>query len=281
MANLFLRRVRVTCGDVVVNGPTDDSPGFRVVFNVEKTSDVHPNKATVTIYNLNEFSRGALSRPDLGLQIEAGYVDGFGQIFLGDVRTVQHVQDGPDRLTKITAGDGAKAVQASHTSVCFKAGTSLEAVINYLASDLGVGLGNLPKEIAKRQFRGITEYTHGRSFHEPSARALEKVLKDAGYTYSIQDRTIQVQKIGEAVDAPAVLLNQSTGLIGSPEVGEADKNGKTSLKVRCLLQSGITPSRVVRLESRTRRQEIVPNKVILLGDTHGQEWYCDLECRAR
>lgn len=280
MPNNFQRYLRVNCGAVEVAGYSqDNAPGLRVVFKIEKTTERTPNTASVSIYNLSSESRASLSKPELGLAVDAGYVDGHGLIFTGDVRTVQHWREGASWVTKILAGDSERALRRSVVSLGFKGRTKIGDVVLAVAKSLGVGLGNVPATVRDETFRNVVEYAHGKTVHGLASDVLADVLADAGYEYAIHDNNILVKKMNAPASGQVVLLSETSGLIGAPEVGDPGTDGKSSLKCKALLHSAILPGMIVRLKSASRDEEITPNKVTYTGDTYGNDWFVELEAQ--
>lgn len=253
---------------------------LRVQFKVKKTSKKEPNSCDLTIYNLSADSRGKISR-DVKLTVEAGYVGTLAQIFSGDALTVDHVHDGPNWITRIQCNDGERAYRFSTVSESFKAGTGFGDVFEKVASKTGLDVADAVKFIRgeiKDQFtRGFV--AHGFAFSE-----LDRLLKDRGLDYSIQDGRLQILKAGTASKDSAITLSSSTGLIGSPAHGTGDATTSKAraekasiLKVKSLLQPGIKPGRKLKVESVDISGSFVARDVLHSGDTAGGDWYSDVE----
>ena len=272
MAKLFGRKVQVQIDTLVVDG-------LRVAFKIEKSLSPDPNKVEVSIYNLSEDSRKRLQKKDATIIVQAGYEENIAQIFRGTLRTVSHVMNGGDRVTKITAGDGEKELRSVRINESMASGATIEAVAKKLIDALGLKTGNALTELSKGGFRsGLTDFANGKVLHGLASRELEKLLKSAGLSYSVQDGALQLLRPGDALQTEAVLLNAGTGLIGSPEYGETGKDKKITLKVRSLLQPTLFPGRRVKIESATVNAVLRVDKVTHNGDTHAQAWYSELEC---
>ena len=136
-------------------------------------------------------------------------------------------------------------------------------------------------EISKGIPKGTKQYVKGLVLSGQASRELSKIAKRAGFEWSIQDNQIQFTRPGQVLDPKeAIILNQKTGLIGSPEQGE---NGL--IKARSLLQPGLQPGKRVLIQAGPRDASGVPeidgffrvDKVIFSGDTWGGDWYSDIE----
>jgi hypothetical protein len=95
----------------------------------------------------------------------------------------------------------------------------------------------------------------------------------------IQNGELVVVPFGEPLDAEAIVLSPSSGLVGSPERA-ADSDGAMVLKARSLIVPGLLPRRKVRIKSGLVDALYVVRKVQYKGDTAAQDWYADMECTA-
>jgi hypothetical protein len=241
---------------------------------VDRDRTAEPNKAEVQVYNLSEDSRAQIKKGDL-LTLEAGYVDSIAQIFQGDVRTISHLHNGADWITKLTAGDGENASRTNRVSESFGPKTKVSQVLQKLCDAYGVKIGNA-SEMIKAKAK-IQEYLQGKTIFGLASEQLERILADVGLEYSVQDGALQVCERGKAVNAPAVLLGPESGLVGSPEVGEEGKDGKTIVKMTSLLQPRIIPARLIDLQSESKTGLVRANKVAHEGDTFSGAWYTRIE----
>src|SRR5690606_21032502 len=132
--------------------------GHRCVFRVEKTLKPEPNTCELSVWNLNEDQRSELEelRPKdkqakrgIPCQIEVGYQDELSLIWLGDLRTVESLRDGPDWVTVLTSGDGEKAWANARVNISYGPKTSVDTVLRGLVRALGVGEGNVSKVVSQ------------------------------------------------------------------------------------------------------------------------------------
>ncbi len=267
MTSLFQRRCSVIIGTLRV----DD---LHAAFKVEKSAGKEPNSLELKLDNVAESSRAAMQQKGARVVVLAGYEGSVGQIFAGDVRSVDHIRQGTTWTTRILAGDGERAYSHARVNESFAPGVKVADVVQRLAGLLGVDPGN-----AREKARAIPgEYLQGLTAHGRAARALDKVLEPAGLEWSIQDGRLQILAPTETLRTQAVAVNPDTGLVGSPEMGTpAKKGGRAVLKVRSLLQHSVRPGVRVELRSDTHRGVFRVEKVTHTGDTAGGDWYSDLE----
>jgi hypothetical protein len=284
---LFNRDFSITVGPIKIAArpldPLDKSkPTLRVVFSVEKTSSKDPNTAKLTIYNLNEAHRKILEQAFAGpspkilpIIIEAGYVGNVSQLFKGDVTYSYSKKTGTTWETGIEAGDGARSYKTARMTKSYKGPVTMAAVVADVVKQFGLKPGNALTKIATNR-RGLVLFKKGVAVNGRCSEILNRFLTSAGYQWSIQDEQLQVLEPGEAsLIEGVVILNPSSGLIGTPELGQDGV-----LKAKSLLQGSIHPGKRVGIKSSTADGFFVVEKVTHSGDTWGSEWYTDLETKA-
>lgn len=292
MAELFNRESKVTVGTVGTGGITVHSQravrdgkrvnqGLDVAFSVATTLDRDPNTAELRIFNLKASNRGLLQELPEGSQviIEAGYEGSLGQVFRGGLQIARSTREGPDWVTVIEAADGDKEVRSARINESFPAGTDVNTVLEKLGSKLGAGLGNAAKKLFSQASFVADGGNQGKSFINGTALTgsvadrFTELLDSVGFEWSVQNQQIQILQKDQPLDKEAVLLNRSTGLVGSPEVGS---DGVA--KFRSLMQAEIYPGRQVKIES----QAIASGAFRCLtasyvGETNGPPWYVEGE----
>lgn len=243
----YLRKVRATfTGGFVVNPGGIHTHEMKINFNVSKGIGGEANSATVEIWNLNEGHRNAVGKELDEITLEAGYMppnggSNVGIIFKGQFRDVEHRRDGPDIITKMTCGDGDKALRKAVTSKSFPAGTPVKDVVEELYSQLakeGVSRGEikLPDDV--------------KDFKRPYAMCgackteLNTLGRGKNFYWSIQNGTFEVIP-SDGYIGGMVLITPKTGMVGVPTITD---NG---VKVECLLNPEIRPNRRVQIESQT------------------------------
>lgn len=291
MFNLFNRDLTLKIGAQTLAMQLTDPvsrrayPMLRTVFTVVKTGKKEPNTAVVDVYNLNlpnrktlqagadlltEFEAQGISH-EWPLIIEAGYVNTIQQIFSGNVDFVDSHREGNDWMTTFEASDGGKKYSEARLNVTFGPGTTVQILLTTAAAAMGIGLGNSATKFAIAK-RGLVLFKKGVTVNGRVSKILNKYINGLGYSWSIQDGTLQVLAPDETLVGTVVVLNKATGLVGSPEVGE-----KGIVTARSLLQGTIIPGRRVLIESEQVKGFYKAQKVTHTGDTWSQDWYTELE----
>lgn len=252
--------------------------GLRVTATVTKTTQKEPNSAEVVVYNLAPVTRGQLQQRGVRLILEAGYRGtGLALLFVGDVRTADHVRDGSDWRTVLRCGDGERAFRFARASLSFRGGTTVGDVVRSLADSLGLALGN-----AEQKAAALKQVLYqGWAAHGAASTELERVLTAAGLSYSIQDGALQLLGVGEGLTQSVPQISPETGLVGSTELGSAEKKGKPQgLRFRSLLLPSARPGGRVHLVSERYDGVFRLRRVEHRLDTHGGDWYSDFDAVA-
>lgn len=287
MTEIRRRKCSVQVNDVVVDG-------LRVAFKVEKGLWRNvPNRIELKVYNLSQQTRehlDALSRQRardvpvpvgsvrprkrVYVSLDAGYDDLMNRLFQGDVRRIKSTVETPDIVTWVTAGEGEASLITARVGRSFGPGTAPEVIARYIAGQLGVELGNAGQMLRGIHLGRMTRFTNGAVLSGSAARAMDLLCTSAGFEWSIQNNALQLTRVREAVSDAVVVLNPQTGMIGSPT-----RDDTRLIRARCFIQPDVLPGRLVRIESKFITETIRVEKVVFSGDTHGPDWFIDLEGR--
>lgn len=270
---LLNRKIEVVVGNTKVTG-------LHVTFKIELTTKVQPNTAEVSIWNLNEKHRSAFQVGNQQVSVSAGYESNINKIFSGKLRTTSSAKKGVDWVTTFKSGDGELEQQFSRVNISFPKGTQIVVAIQQIAKTTGLKVDDALKKIQASKFRnGLQQFNFGSVFQGSATEILSTMLKGCGVQMSIQNGELQLLDLGETTKLPAILLTDTSGLIGSPETGQ-DKEKKTIMKASCLLQPGLTPGRRVNFQTQLIKGFFKIEKVTHQGDNFSQQWQSDIECLA-
>ena len=286
---LYLREAELIVGPKVTftNAPVEpvDARNFkkRIAFNVVKTSESAPNKAKITIYNISQESRNFLEDDDLVVFLKAGYKDGVGTIFFGDVVRMESQRNGPDILTMLECGDSEKILLTAHIDIGLGAGATNIQALNLAAAKLNLTLGPI-------QGVKTINYLNGFTFSGLAKDLLDQIAKQTGTEFNVQDGEIRILPPDATDTQTAVLITPETGLVGFPT---KTKDGVT---FKSLLNPNLKPGRAVKLESKQFQGEfgaksdkkasqslsdsgaiIKVRKVVFDGDTEEGSWFSTVE----
>ncbi len=289
---LFRRRVKVILAAPLkvdlstVSALITEIDRLRVSFRVQKSLTKDPNTCELKIYNLSEQSRNAMPGTAAKVVLHAGYETTEEIIFVGDARTIESKPEGPDWVTTIRCGDGERAVNFARINESFAGGAKVAEVIRRIGKATKLDNGNI--EAIASSIPTSQQYTQGYAAYGSAIKELERALKVAGYELSIQDGALLALKPGETTTEEVIELNQSSGLIGSPEFATGEKKegankaaSKPVLKAKSLLQGQLRCGRRVKIVSRQYNGLFKIVKVEHSGDTAGGDFYSSLEMEAQ
>lgn len=279
----FTRAYRIVIGDTEVDASAGVGvSGMRIAFKVERDHKRVPNNAELEVWNLARTTRERLAKlSTVPVRIDAGYVGtDVGTIFLGDLRSARSRREGPDIITRVSAGDGQKQCRIARISKTFPAGTKVGSVITELGKALGVKPGNLSAFGNARLASGSDKLARSLTIHGAVYDELERLCRSCGLEWSVQDAELQVKERGRPATSLAgsgPLLRSDSGLVGAPEVeqvseaSKADpdlKKGQTAVTGVCLLRSDLRPGLPFRVESEAFTGNLVCRSTAHAGDSH-------------
>ncbi len=264
---------------------------LRINFKIEKSLVGYPNLGNIKIYNLSENSRNQIEEENLKIQLFAGYVDGEAPLlFDGDIINVVHQKSGVDWITEIFAADGINILSTATINKTLKAGVDTEQIYNELVSQME-GISKGVTEGLKNCLSGKRSLLRDLQLTGNVKDWLDKIAKDCGFEYSVNDGVIETVPTGLPVsDVPTIVINQGTGMIGSPERTEIGIN------VKHFLLPELKLGRTIRVESISEKinvgnlffRKIPPvrnegiyriDKLIHSGDTRDNLWESQIQAR--
>jgi len=257
----------------------------RITFKSTKTWRQEPNTCEVQVYNLSPEMRATLSKAKTPtLKLAAGYVgdDSLTQIFYGQTIYVKHEVKDADVITTISTTDGGEKKQQARINIAFGRGTSTGTVLRRIVAELGVHPGNVDK-VAADIDKGLRAnlFAEGVMISGSAANELGHLCRSVGYDYSIQDGVVQLLKIGEARDDFEVVLDPTTGLIGSPSISNKGVVSGTCLLFKAGSALDLVPGRRIKLTSRFLSGDFIIAKTESTGDNYAEDWYCQFEAVAK
>lgn len=251
---------------------------MEVKFKIEKSLSKKPNKASVTIMNLAESTRAQIEKVPLIVQLSVGYEDDpdLQRVFSGDLRIGDTTRQGPLVATQLEMGDGDRAYQFGHVSRSFGQGAKVVDAVIECAKGMGIGL---PPGIAGAP--GMqNRYPCGITLHGPAQTQMSKILTPVGQSWSLQDGQLVILTDRQPREGEAILINQASGMVGSPKLGPPKKPGETpSLKVRKLIDSRIVAGCKIKMDARDVKGLFRVEKLAHSGDFRGKDWYTDIDAR--
>lgn len=308
---LYNRLWRVTVGTIGENGGTLDVSALDLEFKILRTIKKEPNKATLTLYNVNPDHRAALlkrNKPNklsgVTVTVEAGYKSTGASLLLSmDMRDAGTTKDGEDYKTIITGDDGGRSFREARFNKQYTTGTSVSQIIKDCADAMGIGTGNVATGANAASIAGLGQnIPHTFTASGSAQSSLDRIVRSAGLRWSVQNGSIQLLKKSTPLNLDALLVSPSTGLIGSPESAvdasvslgnpqqfAAGAKQKKPPKVKpkdpgiikftMLITPGIFPGRKIVMQSEDFNGGYYITEVEFEGSTRDNPWYA--RCVAR
>jgi len=250
---------------------------LRVKFKVEKSLGEDPNTCAVEIYNFAESTRAEVEHKPLHVRLDAGWGENLQRLFTGDLTHASTKRDGNvGWITTLTLAEGGRAYQNARVKSSFAKGTKAKAAIAEIAESMGLKMPtnvNEAKELAEQFVSGV-------SLTGPSRTQMTKILKGKGFGWSIQNDELQILRRGDVRAETAYLVNQRTGMLGSPALGAPNEPGEApTLTLKMRLYPALTPGARIKVEAAKINGIFRLSKVTHTGDTRGAEWYTDIEAK--
>lgn len=252
------------------------SAGLRVQFEIKKNLGKTPNSCKIVVSNLSAHTRAQIERKPIGVQFAAGYRDsGPRLMFSGDLmRSFSELKD-TDWETTLQVHDGGRAFAYSRVNKSYAPPVRVAQVVSDVAQSMGM---TLPAEIQQSTDVQAALAT-GISLHSASRDALTRILSPLGYNWSVQNGRLQILKDGQLAAGQALLINQSTGLIGSPQRTVPDSpKGKSEFVFETLLYPEMLPAMQAQVQSKQYNGLYRIKELVHKGDTHGSDWKTTARC---
>jgi len=249
------------------------SPNFlieelRIKFQAKKTLTTNGNFCAIDIFNLSDLERNAISSEKYAtLTLKVGYADDVGLLELGkgDITSVTHEATTTDIITTIHCKDGFKSLTDNYIQLSFAENTLTSKIITSIVEKIGLPL----------KFSNITPQPikNGYSFVGTVSEALNDLAFQYGFTWSIQNKELQILKNDTSTKINVFLLSEQTGLIQNPSRIIENKSEKSRYFATCLLNPRLQAGDLISLKSTSLSGTFIIHEVTHVGDTEAIEWY--------
>lgn len=276
---------------------------LRIQFEVVKTVDSKPNKALIKVFNLNQTHDAQIRTEYTDVFLNAGYEGALNLVFRGNITHVFHYKEGTDWITEIEAADGDKDYRNAVVNEVLAAGATNQDVVDRVMRSMP----NTSKGYAEASKAGRTR---GKVLVGNARDHLDKIAKQDGANWSIQDGTLQIVKTDSLLPNEAIVVNSATGMLGAPEINEdgitvkflmnpkATVNGALQLDNNNIQMKGTKIGETKKGNQQTGERVNSSNfqdgkytrldpdgiykmlKVTHKGDTRGKDWQTEAVCVA-
>ena len=259
-----------------------DVSGLRVAFRVAKSVGPKLNSAEIKVWNMAADTAAATKQKGAKILLSAGYRGEMRLLFVGDVDLVTTEIEGPERVTTMKAGDGLNAARTARQFEALASAVNPGQVLERLGRNAGIAVKDA---IARLRTEGVgaaaSTFANGIVMAGPIREQFQKFAESLGYdAAAIRDEALLFYREGKHDGQQEVSLTPRSGLIGSPTwAKEQTPLGamRDILKVRSLLNGELQPARLLHVESEQVDGWFIIQSVTHTGDTHGTDWYSDVE----
>ena len=279
----WLRQCRLVIGK---NGKGLDLSALRITFDVKKDDQTTPNSARICVYNpAPDTINQALKEFDT-VSLDAGYIDGMGLIYAGNIIQVRRLRSGPDIVLEISAGDGDTAYNYGVVSTTLAAGATNKDRLQAMARAMAIG--NVDAGAALLSADTGRALPRGKVLYKPVKDYMREYGRDTGSAVFIDNGKLQTIKRDGYLPGTPVELAPGTGLIGAAQQTldgvEASSRLNPEIRIGGLIH--IDPAYLVAADTTSATASAGEKKTVhqaaggyyrviatnYIGDTHGQPW---------
>jgi hypothetical protein len=296
----------------VIGGDGIDLSELHIVFNIHQNDFESPNHAEIKVHNLNRDTMSQIQAwgENAIVHLEAGYVQNntLETIFHGTISQMRVGRENEtDTFVEMLCMDGDILYNdnAGWLSTTVAAGSTQKQTIDQITQSLNAGKQQAVMNISQQPAPSEGKYwsaasLRGKVLWGMPRNMIRNVAQQIGYRWSIQNGQVQFVAEQGYLPGDAIVLNPSTGLVGTPTQTD---NG---IVLRSLLNPKIKISSLIQLNESLINQEIVnsmttydrwaglvnaaplaadPSVYCVLvaehhGDNRGREWYTDMTAMA-
>lgn len=277
---LYVRKYRLTVSDGKLDTAVTD---LRCSFNIKLDLKKEPNSAEVKLYNASPDTIARLTGTVNGsITLEAGYESELGAIFKGTVEKVLTSKVGGDIITTFQAHSGVKQYAQDQVQLSISGATDVPTIFKALISKISSKDLIFQKALQTVQsLASSASFPRGFAASGTPLNVLAQALAPVSLTPSIQNGELVL--LSDTSTQGEAVLSADTGLIGSPQLINAEKDPKpgkapkATVKAKNLLRHVLVPGVAVQISSTYSTGRYRIESVTHTGDTHGVSWTSELD----
>lgn len=260
---------------------------LKIEFDIDKTSNVEPNKCFLKIYNMNPDHRGKmrfrwnLANDKYGGEIKvlAGYGSEYKQIFRGSITQATNKKVGPEWVTEVEAQTMLREMlRARINRPEYPAGTAKINIFNDILNDLGIPMTARSKSKIREKF-GSAKIKKSWTLYGSAADCLDRLSNNLPDFINIKfhDDGVDALRVGESINDTPIKIWPDRGLIGTPDVTIK------GLDCKCMLRHDVHVGVLINVKSKTvasleQTGNYVIRKVQHKGSNRDGEFVSMLSC---
>lgn len=262
-------------------GKPNESTGraIHIEFSCEVGESVSSNTGKISLWNLADETLHLLEQEDCLIELRAGYGDDLPTIMGGSLTYFYSVKSGADEETRIEFADSFVSKRDCTVSFGYDGTVNGKKIVEDAAKEMDCEVKCSPS-VTFADFKDFAFVGSGKTL-------ISKICSKSNLRYSVQNGIIQICALDEPLTMAAYLLNEETGLIGSPtpvfeSASTSDKSGgnstkrkaKKGIEVKYFLNGHIQVDDYVRVESKKYTGNYRVSKIAFTGDNVRGDWIC-------
>ena len=225
--------------------------GLRIAFNVQKTIGAVPNQSTVDIYNLSRESRQTLAEDLKTVILNVGH-RGQEKVKLstGGILNAIPSREGADIKTTVSFLDGYTSIVKSTIQRTIGKRITLKQLVTEIAS----GLDGVRVDPARIRLSGDKIGGRGRVLNGTCYDELNKLAREYGFTWSIQDGLFQAIDDGQSFGRVVEISAFNRNLYSASPIINGPGQQSIGVEIVAFLDPTLLPGDQIKLVSQVNPQ---------------------------
>lgn len=185
----------------------------QIEFLVTQSPVSYRSYCEITIYGVSRERRKAIYNQYDSVRLAAGYAEGFGVIFSGQIENVETNRNGPDLYVKLFCQSSSEEWPDNYVSKSFGNNTPYINIIREVASSFGKSVEFVG------DFSDLPKAVNGMTLFKDSKYALNELARNFDFEWMMEnDRIVIIKDGAHREDNDVFKFSPSSGLIGSPSI---------------------------------------------------------------
>ncbi|MCD8201903.1 MAG: hypothetical protein LUD47_07555 [Clostridia bacterium] len=259
----------------------EDGRAIHISFSVQRTDEITYNSAKMNIWNLSQAHIDILTKVNCSLQLCAGYGDSRPVVFSGTVTNLSKQRDGADWNIEIECVDCFLETTQTTLAVSYAAGVSAYQILSDVSNRIGTPVtysANAQLKLEQKKFgNGYVHIGYAEDI-------LTEICDGTDVSWSLQNGVLQVMYSNEGIDTYIFLLNEETGLTGTPKrvynsaVNSTDTGSLQDTlygyEITYFMNGAIGVGSLIMLETNIARGIYFVSDLQITGDNISGDWQC-------
>ena len=169
--------------------------------------------AEITVYGVSSERRKLIYNQFDSVRLTAGWQEGFGGIFNGEIENVEIGRNGPDVYLKLFCQSSSRQWPDAYINKSYSEGTSYLDILREVASTFGIGVEFIG------DFSSLPEAISGMTLSRGSRQYLDEMAGNFNFEWMIEnDKVIIIKDGAYREDNDTFKYSPTTGIVGTPSI---------------------------------------------------------------